>query len=83
MKPKLQQELMAAIPSLTDNDFAYYATDLYVVQTPEVRTWLKANYKFWTNVQTFRSPAGSDWNGAGKACFDIPFAGYWPKGPKL
>jgi hypothetical protein len=78
MKPKLQQDLQAAIPALTDNDFACHATDLYVVAHPGVREWLKANYKFYANIASFTSQAGSNWNGAGKQCLDIPFAGNWP-----
>jgi hypothetical protein len=76
--PKLQADLMLAIPTLTADDFAYHATDLYVVANTEVVAWLKANYKFWSNVQWFTSQAGSNWNGQGKWCLDIPFAGMWP-----
>jgi len=70
----LKDRLKQAIPTLTDDDFAVHATDLYVVAYPEVRAWLKANYRFWTNVTTFVSQVGSNWNGAGRVCFDIPFA---------
>lgn len=76
--PKLQAELMAAIPTLTLDDFAYHATDLYVVYTPEVWAWLQANHPIPANIRGFTSQAGSNWNGAGKRCLDIPFAGYWP-----
>ncbi len=77
--PKLQAQLMEALPELEPDDFAYHATDLYVVALPQVREWLKRNYEFWPNVQMFQSQAGSRWNGAGRMCFDIPFAGYWPE----
>jgi hypothetical protein len=75
----LKNRLMAAIPSLTDADFAFHATDLYVVASPEVENWLENNYEFWLNVSTFMSQPGSNWNGAGKRCFDIPFAGNWER----
>ncbi len=75
--PTLQTRLCCALPNLKAEDFAYHATDLYVVATPEVRQWLKTHYTFWANVTTFRSQEGSGWNGAGKLCFDIPFAGQW------
>ena len=74
---KLHDRLKEAIPELTEEDFGYYATDLYVVAYPKVKEWLKDNYAFWSNVTMFRSQAGSDWNGAGRLCFDIPFAGNW------
>ena len=79
MKPELQQRLQAAFPALTDDHFGYHETDLYVVALPGVREWLKENYKFYSNIETFTSQAGSNWAGAGKRCLDIPFAGNWPK----
>ncbi len=36
MKPELQQRLQAAFPALTDDHFAYHATDLYIVALPGV-----------------------------------------------
>lgn len=72
-KPELQTKLMAAIPALTDADFDYHASDLYVVAKPGVREWLQANNQSST---VFTAKAGHDW--AGKHCFDIPFGGYWP-----
>jgi hypothetical protein len=75
-KPELQQRLQTAL-SLPDDALHYYATDLYVLALPGVGEWLKANYKFWSNVTTFIGQAGTPW--AGKRCFDIPFAGVWPK----
>ncbi len=77
-KPELQKRLQEAL-GLEDADFGYHATDLYVVAKAGVREWLKANYEFWGIVETFVSQKGSNWNGEGKRCFDIPFAGYWPK----
>ena len=79
MKPELQQRLQAVFPDLTDDHFAYYATDLYICPVKGVREWLKANYQFYENIQGFTSQAGSGWAGAGKLCLDVPFAGYWPK----
>ena len=77
--PELQQRLMDAELGLVEDDFSYHATDLYVVAKPGVREWLKANYEFFSNITGFRSQEGSDWNGAGKFCFDIPFAGNWER----
>ena len=77
--PELQARLMQALTHLTADDFGYHETDLYVVALPEVREWLKAHYEYWENVTTFTGNPESHWNGAGKRCFDIPFAGYWPK----
>ncbi len=76
--PELQVKLMRAIPQLTEQDFAYYATDLYVVVYPEVTKWLKENFPFFKNAQAFIGE-GANWNGVGKLCYDIPFAGYWKK----
>lgn len=76
-KPKLQEQLQAAFPALTDDHFAYHATDLYVVLVPGVREWLTANYEFSENIRTFQSAGNSEWAGAGKICLDIPFAGKW------
>lgn len=84
-KPPLQVELQAAIPALTDDHFAYHATDLYVVALPGVREFLQ-NYKlkYGDGKQTvsfsgFTSQEGSLWAGAGKFCYDIPFMGRWKK----
>ncbi len=76
-KPELQEKLQAAL-GLDDNDFAYHATDLYVVAKTGVWEWLRANYEFFKNCEFFTSQEGSNWNGAGKSCIDIPFAGKWP-----
>jgi len=77
-KPALQTRLQA-VPALNleDADFAYHATDLYVVSKPGVVIWLKANYQFFNQVTSFISPKDSEWNGAGKECLEIPFAGQW------
>lgn len=75
----LQARLMAAFPDLTEDDFAHHATDLYVVASPKVCNWLRMNYEFNSSIQFFTSQTGSNWNGAGKRCLDIPFAGNWPK----
>jgi hypothetical protein len=75
--PALQQQLLRANLGLTDKDFGYHATDLYVVAKAGVATWLKANYKWWCNATFFTgNPEATDWNGAGRQCIDIPFAGY-------
>lgn len=76
--PDLQRQLVEANLGLTHADFAYHATDLYVVALPGVQEWLKANYEFYGNVSGFVSPADSVWPGAGKVCLDIPCAGLWP-----
>lgn len=76
-KPELQQRLQEAL-GLEDGDFAYHATDLYVVAKAGVYEWLKAHYPHWKNIKQFVSQHGSNWNGAGKFCLDIPFAGKWP-----
>ena len=75
--PPLQQQLLRANLGLTDDDFGYWASDLYVVAKSGVGDWLRKHYEFWCNVRTFTgNPEATDWNGAGKFCFDIPFAGY-------
>jgi hypothetical protein len=69
--PVLQQRLMEAIPALTQNDFSYYATDLYVRSLPVVEKWLKENYEFSRQIEPFKMGIDQDkW-------LDIPFAGYW------
>lgn len=77
-KPELQQRMQKDL-GLSDDDFAYYATDLYVTATPKVIRWLKQNYRHPNNISTFVSPRDSNWNGAGRLCLDIPFAGKWPQ----
>lgn len=74
-KPKLQRRLQDAL-GLRDDDFAYHATDLYVVWSPEVWDWLRENYEYFANVDKFQGQHGAKWNGAGRTCIDVPFAGY-------
>lgn len=66
---KLQNQLQAAL-GLPDSDFGYHASDLYVIDSPGVREWLKANYQFYGNVRSF--VGSGPWDG--KPCLDIPFA---------
>lgn len=70
MKKELQEKL-----GLKDEDFGYHESDLYVVATPEVRAYLKANYKYWSNCTTFKCQV------TGRMMFDIPFANseFWEK----
>ena len=77
-KPELQVRLQEAL-GLDDADFAYHATDLYVIAHPVVVKWLKAHYEHFGNITGFSSPADSGWNGAGHYCLDIPFAGRWDR----
>jgi hypothetical protein len=78
-RPPLEQQLRDAFPELTDRDFGYQATDLYVVWTPEIQKWLQDNYQFYKSCRLFTGAKNSNWNGAGKSCIDIPFQGYWNK----
>jgi hypothetical protein len=73
----LKRMLMASFPDLTDDDFAFYATDLYVVYSQPVMEWLRKNHEFHKTCQVFTSPKESGWNGAGQMCIDIPFGGEW------
>lgn len=74
-KPELQKQLQDAL-GLADEDFGYHESDLYVLAKPGVLEWLKANYKFFSNIQRFWSQKECSWKGA--MAFDIPFGGYWP-----
>jgi hypothetical protein len=74
MNATLKQQLIDANLGLTEGDFANHYSDLYVVARPGVAQWLKLNYRFYRNITTFISQPGSSWNGAGRLCFDIPFA---------
>jgi hypothetical protein len=76
MQSELKDQLMQAIPELTEQDFGFYATDLHVIAHPKVIKWLKENYRFFNQITYFTGSEGSDW--AGKPCLDIPFAGNWP-----
>lgn len=79
MDKTLEQQLREAFPQLTDADFGHHASDLYVVAYPFVGEWLRKNYEFWSNVETFTGQVGSGWNGAGRLCYDIPFANWKAK----
>jgi hypothetical protein len=72
----LKSRLMAAIPELTEQDFGYHATDLYVRCYPVVLQWLYRNYEFYKQISTFVGAKGSDWEG--KLAIEIPFAGRDP-----
>lgn len=72
-KPEMQVKMQAEL-GLEDDDFAYHATDLYVVAKPGVLDWIKKNYPN-ARPEGFLSQEGSNWNGAGKLCYDIPFHG--------
>ena len=80
-KPELQARLQEAL-GLEDADFAYHATDLYVVNKPGVLEWLTEHHPHPENIGHFAGQEGADWNGAGKACLDIPFFGNWPTDPQ-
>jgi hypothetical protein len=73
MKP-LKQRLLEANLNLVEDDFATHYSNLYVVIVPGLIDWLKNNYEWFTNITYFTSQVGSNWNGAGKRCIDIPFA---------
>lgn len=78
-RPPLEQRLRDQFPELTDRDFGYQATDLYVVWKPEIEKWLKENFEFHEQMTKFIGAKHSNWNGAGQLCIDIPFQGYWRK----
>ena len=79
-KPSLQIALQNAIPELTNDHFAYHATDLYVVALTGVHEFL-LNYRLdgkqRLNFKSFYSQPGSNWAGAGKLCYDVSFMGKW------
>jgi len=58
--PELQTELMLADLGLELDDFAYHATDLYVVAKPGVAEFLRAKD---IRFEGFHSQEGSDWEG--------------------
>lgn len=69
---KLEERLREAFPELTDDDFGYHHTDLYVRHSIAVWRWLKTHYAFHANCSVFVSLATDErW-------IDIPFAGNWP-----
>ena len=76
--PPLMIQMIRANLKLKIDDFAFHASDLYVVNTPGVKKWLDENLEYPQNVTSFISPADSEWAGAGRLCWDIPFMGNWP-----
>jgi len=70
MKKELQKAL-----GLRDEDFDSHESDLYVIDTPAVRAWLKANYEHWSNCSSFTSRTN------GVRMIDIPFQNdaFWDK----
>jgi hypothetical protein len=70
----MQRELQDSL-GLQAEDFDTHESDLYVIDTPEVRAWLKTNYKFYTNCTFFVCQR------TGRRMIDIPFANdaFWEK----
>jgi len=70
----MRKELQEAL-GLRDEDFATHESDLYVVDTPEVRAWLKANYPYYRHCSFFVSQVDR------ARMIDIPFANdaFWNK----
>ena len=75
----LEQQLKQVFPWLCDLDFGHHATDLYVVAYPEVDQWLQENYQWYDNIVKFIGNPEARWNGSGRICLDIPFAGKWER----
>ena len=75
----LEENLMDAGLGLVESDFGFreFASDLHVKSKPGVLEWLKANYKWYSQIKHFIGADGSDW--AGQPALDIPFANarYW------
>lgn len=67
----LKQQIQKAL-GLPDSDFHTHASDLYVLWSAELAVWLRENYEFYKNIESFTGAKGSNW--AGKRAFDIPFA---------
>lgn len=67
----LREQLLAAVPGLTEADFDRHESDLYVLSKPGVVNWLKSSYPHWSQVTEFVGAAGSSW--AGLVALDIPF----------
>jgi hypothetical protein len=57
---KLKEQLLNANLGLTEKDFGFYATDLYVVAKFGVGNWIKKNYPLWKNVTTFIGQKNAD-----------------------
>ena len=70
----MQSELKEKL-GLTEQDFFTHESDLYVVARPEVVSYLKANYKYWSNCTYFKCQV------TGRQMIDIPFANenFWNK----
>lgn len=68
------KEQLLAIPALglTDADFAHHASDLYVVAKPGVHDAIK-KLRPTACLSVFTSQTGSNWNGAGKLCWEVTF----------
>lgn len=74
---ELAQCLLREVPGLTEKHIGYHESDLYVVAIPGVREWLNQNYKYASNITEFIGSGSPDeWEGTGKTCLDIPFAGF-------
>lgn len=63
----LKEKIKKAL-NYTNDDFDFYRSDLYVRRSPELMAWLKTNYEFFANCQTFTS------NKDQKQWVEIPFA---------
>jgi len=70
MSKSLKESLKESFPNLKEEDFSTHYSDLYVVNYPGISNWLKNNK---IGFSFFESQQGSNWNGAGKKCIDIPF----------
>jgi hypothetical protein len=68
----LKEHLLSANLGLSESDFSYYASDLYVLAKPGVYEWLKENHPYFSNVTRFVGADESEWHG--KQCLEIPFA---------
>lgn len=68
LKESLTDDIKKAFPKLTDDDFDDHESDLYVKWSQELDDWLKKNYQFYKNIQTFTSQTDK------QKWFDIPFA---------
>lgn len=69
----LKGRILEAFPELTEEHFSSWASDLYVLYSPELEKWLKENYEYYVNVElSYSNVKGNPWYG--KRFFDIPFA---------
>lgn len=74
---KLEEQLRQAFPKLTNQDFGHHASDLYVVAYPGIWEWLQKHFDYPQTITTFIGQESPDWNGGGRLCYEIPFAGNW------